>query len=428
MLIVCLRVINIFVPIQCMEQIGRYVLSGQDGILLMDGEKWKEHSRALAPIFHGSHVDKHGPAIADIASHHLNRWENGETPEMGVLPSRRKEYGGGEYNQSPFPQGYETANKCAPEENTTGGPDLFTAVQGMVMDFLLLYGFNCSPESSLGVGLASEFYLYRQLLGLPGFFVKFVQMTKCTKKVQKLVEQLVEKHEGQEEGSRTTDGEGKGSIPNFLTRMIESGFGLKEIAAEVNHLYGAYKAIGFVLTCVIWRLSKHPEWTQKLREEWSDKLGKGEADIPTREDLNRLPVTKAVINECLRMHVVSLGVLRQISAPLEIDGKTLPAGTEIMILLHSLHHHPDFWENPSEFNPSRFLEKEPTPYTFIPFLSGARMCAGKQLAELHLVVLLHSIFRLYNVTTSVDELVLKPDNYSTIEGTIPFTVQKIDRE
>lgn len=391
----------------------------------MEGEEWKRHSRVLAPIFHSSHVEKHAPAIAKIATFHLQRWENGETPEMGVLPSRRNEYGSEQYNQPPFPRGYEVEKISS--SAASGGPDLFTAVQGMVMDFLLLYGFNCSPRSSLGVALASEFYLYRKLAGSMSI-PNYIRMATCTKRIQRLVSQLRIEQESMKmsdvTNTRITDGETKGSIPNFLTRMLNAGFDLQETAAEVNHLYGAYKAIGFVTTCMIWRLSKDPEWVTRLREEWNEQLSNDGRATPTREDMNQLIVTRGVVNECLRMHVVSQGVLRKLSAPLDIDGTTLPTGTEILILLHALHHHPKFWNNRSEFHPSRFFNEGPKPYTFLPFLSGGRMCAGKQLAELHLIVLLHSIFRRYDVKTATDNLILEPDNYSTIEGSIPFTLRK----
>eukprot|EP01138_Halocafeteria_seosinensis_P002653 gb/GECG01002712.1/.p1 GENE.gb/GECG01002712.1/~~gb/GECG01002712.1/.p1 ORF type:complete len:506 (+),score=38.07 gb/GECG01002712.1/:1-1518(+) len=407
-------------------KLGRYILSGQDGILSMDGEVWKHHSRALKPLFQGSHVDSHSEAIAKITMNHLRYWECGETGEMGVLPSRRAAFGSEMYNSSPFPRGRDDSTPESVPDNLKGGEDLFSAVQGMLMDFILLYGYNISPRSRDGVALASELYLYRNLMGETSA-LNYLRLARCTNRIRKLVNELAQrgKEDRKNQDSMITDGEKQGTRPNFLTNLMDHGFDMKEISAEINHIYGAYKAVGFVTTCMIWRLSKHPQWVEKLREEWKSKLGCHGSATPTRGDLTRLPLTTAVIHECLRMHVVSFGVVRQISSPLEIDGKTFPEGTEVMILLHAVHHHPDFWEDPLTFNPSRFLEQAPTAYTYIPFLSGPRMCAGQYLADLHLIVILHSIFWNYNISTGVDDLALKPDNYSTIDGKIPFTVQKL---
>lgn len=40
------------------------------------------------------------------------------------------------------------------------------------------------------------------------------------------------------------------------------------------------------------------------------------------------------------------GIGRELSKPLLIDGKELPAGTVIVISLRTLNHNPEVWENP----------------------------------------------------------------------------------
>ena len=53
-----------------------------------------------------------------------------------------------------------------------------------------------------------------------------------------------------------------------------------------------------------------------------------------------------------------------------------------------LHHHPDHWDNPDKFNPERFIEQSPVPYTFIPFSVGPRRCLGKNFALLEMKIFL----------------------------------------
>lgn len=141
-----------------------------------------------------------------------------------------------------------------------------------------------------------------------------------------------------------------------------------------------------------------------MRREWRSSLGP--EGIPQRRDVEpaaaahaRLPITKAVVNECLRMHVVSLGTGRRTAQPLEFAGVKMPAGCEVGVMLHALHHHPDHFSDPLEFDPGRWLPKgHPMASTrtaleaaFQPFLSGPRNCAGRLLAYLEIAVGLHAV-------------------------------------
>lgn len=43
------------------------------------------------------------------------------------------------------------------------------------------------------------------------------------------------------------------------------------------------------------------------------------------------------------------------------------------------------------FDPSRFEGTGPTPYTYVPFGGGPRMCLGKEFSRLEVLVFLHNI-------------------------------------
>ena len=55
------------------------------------------------------------------------------------------------------------------------------------------------------------------------------------------------------------------------------------------------------------------------------------------------------------------------------------------------NRNPEYFSDPEKFEPSRFLEKEHLPYTFLPFGAGPRMCAGNEYARLAILVFMHNL-------------------------------------
>jgi len=78
---------------------------------------------------------------------------------------------------------------------------------------------------------------------------------------------------------------------------------------------------------------------------------------------------------------------------------TLPPGTDVQLLLHALHHHPDHWGPDAHvWNPDRWLVERPglQPHVFAPFLDGVRRCAGMYLAELEFAVLVYILLGVFD--------------------------------
>lgn len=55
------------------------------------------------------------------------------------------------------------------------------------------------------------------------------------------------------------------------------------------------------------------------------------------------------------------------------------------------HRHPDFWENPLQFDPDRWApdcEAQRHPYAYHPFATGQRVCIGNNFSLLESHILL----------------------------------------
>ena len=78
----------------------------------------------------------------------------------------------------------------------------------------------------------------------------------------------------------------------------------------------------------------------------------------------------------------------------EIRGYRVPAGAELAIVQYVTHRHPDFWENPEEFDPERFTPERSAGrpnFAYFPFGGGPRLCIGNAFAMTEAVLLLASI-------------------------------------
>ncbi|HKH14407.1 MAG TPA: cytochrome P450, partial [Solirubrobacterales bacterium] len=84
-------------------------------------------------------------------------------------------------------------------------------------------------------------------------------------------------------------------------------------------------------------------------------------------------------------------VARKLTAPAEIGGYTLPAGTLVLPAIIAIHHREDLYPQPFEFRPERFLEGQGDGYAWIPFGGGVRRCLGASFAQYEMRIVLRAI-------------------------------------
>jgi cytochrome P450 len=118
--------------------------------------------------------------------------------------------------------------------------------------------------------------------------------------------------------------------------------------------------------------------------------------------LRTLPMTRAFIDESLRLYPPAFLIVREAIADDEIGGQTITAGTVVTISPWVLHRHRRFWPDPEVFDPTRFLPGAPAParYAYMPFGAGPRICVGAQFALTEAVLVLARLLRAFRVALS----------------------------
>ncbi len=124
--------------------------------------------------------------------------------------------------------------------------------------------------------------------------------------------------------------------------------------------------------------------------------------------LAKLPYTKAVVNEALRLYPPAFALARMAIAADRIGDVAIPRGALVMMSPWVLHRHLRLWKDPDAFNPSRFLGESPLAHRFayMPFGAGPRVCVGAQLALTEACLVLAMMVQRFHVTLADARLVL----------------------
>jgi cytochrome P450 len=169
----------------------------------------------------------------------------------------------------------------------------------------------------------------------------------------------------------------------------------KQIRDEVITIFTAgHETTANLLTWTLYLLARHPDVLAKLRQELDTLL---QGNIPTAEDLQQLVYTKAVLNESMRFRPPVGIMMRRISKDTELDGYLLKQGRLVIFSIYNIHHHPDFWQQPEQFDPERFLSSENRRFSFMPFGTGERICIGNHFALLESQLLLSMIVQHFDL-------------------------------
>lgn len=135
-------------------------------------------------------------------------------------------------------------------------------------------------------------------------------------------------------------------------------------------------------------LSTRPDVVQRLRNEHDTVFTPGTnktytmlCDEPTK--LNGLVYTTAVIKEVLRLYPIGSTVRRESPAgSVSHGGKTYSTkGQMIIPQALAMHLNPEFFANPTAFDPDRFVRDDFPRRAWRPFERGPRACLGQTLVR-----------------------------------------------
>ncbi|EFN61085.1 Cytochrome P450 9e2, partial [Camponotus floridanus] len=193
--------------------------------------------------------------------------------------------------------------------------------------------------------------------------------------------------------------------PDMLQLMMESrgkrGPGkeltIEDMTAQAFLFFlGGFDAVATMMSFALHEIAVHPSVQTKLRDEIDEVLKKTNGEL-TYEALNGMQYLDAVINETLRMWPVPFQdrlCVQDFELPPALPGDkpfVVKKGFNVWFPVYNIHRDSNYFENPDEFYPERFLnenKKKLNVNAFLPFGIGPRMCIGNRFALLEIKVMI----------------------------------------
>ncbi|GFQ08335.1 beta-amyrin 28-oxidase, partial [Phtheirospermum japonicum] len=157
-------------------------------------------------------------------------------------------------------------------------------------------------------------------------------------------------------------------------------------------LFAGHDTSSVAITMVMKSLAELPEIYEKvMREQNEIAKSKGAGEYLQWEDIQKMRYSWNVVCEAIRLSPPVIGAFREALTDISYAGYDIPKGCKLYWSSSLTHRDPSLFEDPAKFDTSRFEGVGPTPFSYVPFGGGPRMCLGKEFARLEILIFLHNI-------------------------------------
>jgi len=355
------------------------------GLLSMNGEQHKNHRRMVMEPFQKRVIVGYHDSVLSVATDSLSTWRGGEVRDIS--------------------------------EDMTRYMLRLTSV--------ILFGLDCT-DLAVRVGELTEHWVALNhrvgpaaFTSDPQLMTEYDALLSAAEELEAAVKEMIAMRRGGRLGF---------DVLSLLIRAHDQGETITddELLGHIVLLFGAaHLTSAHTLTWTLFLLAQHPEIMRQLHEEFEERLG-GRAARP--EDIDALPVLDRIVKESMRILPASCYSQRLTAEAVELGPFRLSPGAVVIFSQLITHHMPQLFDEPERFAPDRWKSITPSPYAYLPFGNGPRMCIGAALGSMQLRISLTTILQKFklatlpnaNVNARVMSTMLFPD------GRVPMLVEKQD--
>jgi len=196
------------------------------------------------------------------------------------------------------------------------------------------------------------------------------------------------------------------------------------LAEAMQILVAGHETSSNAFTWLMLLLDANPEARATVATEFADLP---HSRLPVFSDLAKLPRTKAIVEESLRLWPPFWMVDRLALADDEIAGVPIRRGTTVILFLYGLHRDPALWPAAESFCADRFDDGlwQHRDFLHLPFGGGPRRCIGVNYAKLQIITLLYRFLDRFSIefvegnTPGIDpKFILSP------KGPVPVRIRR----
>lgn len=324
-------------------------------LLQMNGVQHKNHRKTLQPALHKKQVENYRDDIVSIVSQLLYTWK------LNCARDLKKDM-----------------EKIS----------FIVAIKTLLG--LNYHDINDSTRILLENWLSSAFSLKTLMMSNVYPRLAYYNSNVLADKIEEKIKEII--------SARRNSGNMKEDALSFLINAHDNNtFDMTEeelIGQTLTLFVSAYATTASALTWTLFLLTQHPKIMEDLVDELYCKL-KGEA--PSNEQLKDLPFLDKVIKESLRLFPPILWFPRVSRDAFDMGLYNFPKGTVVFYSAPITHRLPELYIHPNRFQPTRWDSITRSPYEYLPFGSGPRMCLGSEFALLEMKIVLPMILQKFSI-------------------------------
>jgi cytochrome P450 len=341
-----------------------------DGLLLSEGERWREQRRLAAPAFDVDRLSGMADRMTGYAAAMTEGWESGEVRDVQV--------------------------------------DMTRITLEIICDLMLGTSLDADRretirESLEPLGARFEPDPFRFLLPDWAPTRENREYEQALATMEDVIADIVAERRGTA-GDPATD-EGPTDLLSILLRAQGRGEQDDEsIRDEVmTMLLAGHDTTALTLTYAWYLLSQHPAAERRVHREVDRVVGDG---VPTAADVRHLDLVERVLQESMRLYPPVYVIFRQPRVDVELGGYRVPAGSSVMLPQWVVHRSADHWTAPEAFDLDRWAPdraRDRPRFAYFPFGGGPRGCIGKHLSLLEGQLILATVASRYRLSYARDE-------------------------
>ena len=332
-----------------------------NGLLTSEGDEWRQQRRLVQPAFHRERIAGYADTMAAFAGRRRDAWRDGAAIDAHA--------------------------------------EMMSLTLAIAAE--TLFGAHVEHEAAdIAAALETAMSMFRRLtmpfselldrLPLPANRRFAAARGRLNATVQRMI------------AERRASAVDRGDVLStlLLAQDESDGTGMtdEQVRDEVLTLFLAgHETTASALAWTWYLLARNPAAERALHHEIDTVLGDR---TPAAADLERLPFTRAVLAESMRLYPPAWTLGRETHAPMTLGGYEIPVGTMIFMSQWLIHRDARWFPEPLAFRPERWtpeFESTLPRMAYFPFGAGPRKCIGESFAWMEGVLVIATLAQRWRV-------------------------------